>query len=141
MNCRRVGPVTDRVAYSDPYFQEFPEKRIKVPLLRVIKNTDPKVNIHQMETPSDDYEALRYTRVKKSLVVPVPNFAKGFCFALQHDVNPQFFSALVGGDSSDDEMQTEEEARCLIAYLTPRMACKLFWQGMTLCRLLDSELS
>ena len=37
------------------------------------------------------------------------------------------------------DRKTKGRPRCLIAFLTPRMAAKLFWQGVALCKLLDCE--
>ena len=103
------------------------------------------------------------------LTIPRPS-RTAFSMALQHDINPLFYSLLddgsddedglsdamdVDGESSDDgggsssqqkhggrrevEERKTKRPRCLIAFLTPRMAAKLFWQGVALCKLLDSK--
>ena len=91
----------------------------------------------------EDYAALPYTRVKCSARLPVPAFDKAFASALCHDFNPLLCFSLLGEESdADDEdgpPDVPERPERIIAYLTPRMACKMFWQGLALCKKLEGE--
>ena len=95
------------------------------------------------KTGITDYSSLLYTRIKSGVHLPVPTFEKAFACALRHDSNPLLcFSRLGEGSEADDGDDDEDGSPTLeriIAFLTPRMACKMFWQGLALCKKLDGE--
>mmetsp|Transcript_25491 Transcript_25491/g.55438 ORF Transcript_25491/g.55438 Transcript_25491/m.55438 type:complete len:341 (+) Transcript_25491:306-1328(+) len=105
----------------------------------------------------DDYRFTRYLRLKREVKVPVPDFTAAFSEGLRHDVTTLFLSSLLDESSDDEDTITVDvrpsktrlsakthliekcERRCMVAWLTPRMACKLFWHGLRLCQQMEVE--
>ena len=144
---RKVSPRFDdtyRIASRHAVLTARSNRRIRkmTESLRDVQNTAAMM-MRRKEIP-EDYSTLPYTRIKLCVRLPVPAFDKAFASALCHDSNPLLCFSMLGEESdADDEggppdIPERPEER-IIAYLTPRMACKMFWQGLALCKKLEGE--